>query len=208
MRRARRTLIAILVTMVVACSPSPVSPAPSGSPAGSASAPGALATPTPPVTTSPAASIEPATSLAVDDTLLDVLPATVGDVEMTPDPESAAQLIGDPTLGATASRLAVARYTSGDEIVVVSVVRLRPGVFSEGFYDGWRADYDASACQPAGGASGDERVETIGAQQVHVGTCAGGASTYHVHLDGDVLVSSVAVGPGSLGRDVVLGLRP
>ena len=162
-------------------------------PSATASADASLATPTP---------------LAVEAALLDVLPAVAGKVAMVPDPENAAQLIGDPTLQATASGLAVARYASGDDIMVVSVTQLRPEVYSDGFYDSWRQEYDGSACEPAGGVSGAEKVDMIGGLVVHVGTCAGGATTYHTVLDGDRLVSAIAVGPGTLGHDVMAGLKP
>lgn len=215
MTQVRRVLAAaIVVVTMAACGGS----AASSSPAGSASSPlipvatpltSAATSPTPASAgTSPTPADSTPVPLAVDGTLLGVLPARVGDVEMTPDPENAAQLIGDPTLGTTASGLAVARYTQGDEIMVVSVVQLRPGIFTEGFYDGWRADYDASACAPAGGATGAETVQLIGTHPIHVGTCANGASTFHASLDGDVLVSAIAVGKGSLARGVMDGLRP
>ncbi len=179
----------------------------------SAAASAATAAPTTSQAPAPSASASEAglgtpTPLAVDATLLGRLPATAGKVEMVPDPENAAQLIGDPTLGATASGLAVARYASGDDIMVVSIAQLRPGVYSDGFFDSWRQEYDSSACEPAGGVSGTEQVDMIGTLVVHVGACAGGATTYHAVLDGDVLVSAIAVGPGTLGHDVMAGLKP
>ena len=200
----------VVAGLVAACGSNPTSnPASTASASGPSSdpssAPSAAASP---AAASPTPTPGPTSALAVDDRLLRVLPESANGVQITPDPQSAALLIADPTLGRTTSGVAVARYTKGDEIAVVSVVQLRSGIFSEGFFDGWRADYDASACQPAGGATGEEKVETIGANQVHVGTCAGGASTYHAHLDGDVLVSAISVGSGSLGHDVMRGLHP
>jgi hypothetical protein len=192
--------LSMVVALAAACGSTTGSSPAATVPGSDAAASGATATPTP----TPA----PTAALAVDATLLDVLPESANGTQITPDPDNAALLISDPTLGRTASGVAVARYATGDDIAVVSVVRLRPGVFSEGFFDTWRADFDASACQPAGGASGVEKVETIGATQVHVGTCTGGANTYHAHLDGDVIVSAVAVGSGSLGQDVMRGLQP
>jgi hypothetical protein len=213
-----RLLVAVIAGMAVvmsACQPA----SPGDTPGGPSELPSAG-----PVQSSPAASSRAASSagaspagaspivtfapLAVDAGLLRVLPPTAGKVTMTADPENATQLIGDPTLGATASGLAVARYATGDDIMVVSVMQLRPGIFSDGFYETWRKEYDGSACQPAGGTTGAEQVEMIGSLVVHVGACTDGATTYHTVLDGDVLVSAIAVGAGTLGHDVMAGLQP
>lgn len=151
--------------------------------------------------------------LVVDAGLLDILPPTVGTVGMEGDPVTAESLASNSDLAASASAVAIARYvgpgdSSGDDLAIVSLVRLRPGVFTDAFFDRWRSDYDGSACEAAGGVSGDETVRTIGNAAVHVGACVGGATTYHLHRDDDVLVSIIAVGPSTLGDEVVAGLRP
>jgi len=208
-RLASAVALLVITAELVACGPGGSSGSSASAATPAPSAPSASPLPATPAS-SPAASTSDETPvpLAVDPALLGVLPATAGKVAMVPDPENAAQLIGDPTLRATASGLAVARYASGDDIMVVSVTQLRPGVYSDGFFDSWRQEYDGSACEPAGGVSGAEKVDMIGTLVVHVGACAGGASTYHAVLDGDVLVSAIAVGPGSLGHDVMAGIKP
>jgi hypothetical protein len=209
-------VLAVLVLAAAACGlPTSTSTAPTAFEP--ASTPVAVATgvetPTPATpgpSSAPTASSAP--GLVVDADLLRILPATVDGIAMVPDPDTAATLVGNRELTATASGLAMARYVaadaaSGDDLAVVSVVQLRPGVFGEPFYEAWRADYDGSACDAAGGATGTSE-EAIGAFAVQVGTCAQGARTYHLHLDGDVLVSILAVGPRELGVGVIEGLRP
>ena len=50
---------------------------------------------------------------------------------------------------------------------------------------------------------------TIAGRQVFVGTCNGGALTYHVHLLApDRLISITSVGPAHFGEIVLEGLRP
>jgi hypothetical protein len=155
----------------------------------------------------------PGLVIAVDATLLDILPPTVGGVPMEPDPATAASLIGEADVSASTSGIAIGRYigpgdSGGEDIVVASIVRLRPGIFSEPFFEAWRNDYDRSACEPAGGDTGDKGEVAIGSFPAHVATCAGGATTYHVHLDGDIIVSVLAIGPSTLGDQVIAGLRP
>jgi hypothetical protein len=204
------------VTPPTASPPTAVEPAPTPTVAATAvestaglASPSSSGAPTPVVS----ASVSTGPGLVVDAGLLDVLPPAVGAVEMEGDPITAASLVSNPDLAASASAVAIARYvgpgdSSGDDLAVVSLVRLRPGVFSDGFFDRWRSDYDSSACEAAGGVTGTETVRTIGTSEVHVGSCAGGATTYHLHRDDDVLVSIIAVGSGRLGEGVVAGLRP
>jgi hypothetical protein len=206
-RLATGVVLAGVVAVAGGCGPSAGS-SPSASSAVAASPAPATTPGASGAAASPADTLGPPPSLAVDAMLLGVLPAEVGKVVMTPDPENAAHLIGDPTLGIAASGLALARYTAGDDIVVVSVTQLRPGIFSDGFFDSWRQDYDTSACEPAGGWKGVETSQLVGSHLVHLASCTGGATTYQTQLEGDILVSAIAIGPGSLGKDVIAGLRP
>lgn len=177
-----------------------------------------MSTPSPapsPVVASPVASSAstPGHELIVDASLLDILPATVSGVTIDPDPATAKTLIGNAGLATSASGVAMARYvgagdSSADDIAIVSVVQLRPGVFSEPFFETWRHEYDGSACEPVGGIAGTEDEVAIASFLVHTGSCVEGANTYHAHLDGDLLVSIIAVGPADLGAGVIAGLRP
>lgn len=147
----------------------------------------------------------------VDAGLLGVLPTSVAGVVMQPSPDTAAGMIDDPGLAANASAVAVgvvagAGASQNDDFAVSTVVQLRPGVFSDGFYRDWRAAYDTAACQPAGGVA-DQVQQQIGAHTVEVTDCTEGARTYHTHLAGDRLVSITAVGDRSFGNLVMAGLR-
>jgi len=213
-RIRRLSSLAVLMLVAVGCGVT----APMATPPGAiapAPTPTSVATAAPAATSSasPDASASAGLDLVVDSGLLEVLPPTVGTVAMEGDPTTAASLVANPDLATSASAVAIARYvgpgdSSGDDLAVVSLVRLRPGIFSEPFFDTWRSDYDGSACEVAGGVVGSETVVTIGAATVHVGACVGGATTYHLHRDDDVLVSIIAIGPGKLGEDVIAGLRP
>ena len=117
----------------------------------------------------------------------------------------------DPSLAQSASAIAVgvvvaAGSASGDDLAISTVTRLRPGVYSDSFYDQWRTAYDAAACEPAGGVSSHVQ-RLIGPHTVEVTICAQGARTYHTHLGGDVLVSITAVGDRRFGDLVMAGLR-
>jgi len=153
-------------------------------------------------------------ALVVDPGLLAVLPAAVDGVALSPSPETAAGMAGDADLARSASGVAVAMAvapgasaTGGGDLVVTSVVRLRPGVFTDAFYAGWRSAYDEAACAQAGGVSGHAQVR-IAARTVDEASCTGGARTAHVHLDGDILVSLTAVGDPGFSDQLLAGLHP
>jgi hypothetical protein len=171
-------------------------------PATSSSAPSASAVESPPGGTS--------STVAVDETLLEHLPATVGGATLTADPATAATIATDPTLAMAASAIAVALAVSpggsSDDLAISSVVQLRPGIYTDPFFTDWRSSYDQAACAQAGGAVGTGEQEIAG-RHVFVGSCGSGAFTYHVHLPGDILVSVTSVGPGDLGALVMAGLR-
>lgn len=114
------------------------------------------------------------------------------------------QMAVDPMLGADAEAIATALAVSGDasgaeDIVVVSIVRLRADVFDEAFFEGWRASYDRAACEPVGGlrTTTDEQID---GRQVFVGTCTNGAFTYHVRYGEDVIVSATSAGERRFGE--------
>jgi hypothetical protein len=84
----------------------------------------------------------------------------------------------------------------------VNVVRLRDARRDDTWFRDWRDSYDEAACASAGGVA--RRAETgVGGRTIFVGSCAGGAFTYHVRLgDGGTLVSFTSVGPGRLGEEL------
>jgi hypothetical protein len=194
-----------LGTGLVACNGNAASGGASGQPPGSR--PGATTAPlASPTTAAPAAG-----PIVVDPGLLRILPASVAGIGVQASPESSATMIADPSLAKSASAIAVgvvvaAGDSGSDDLAVSSVIQLRPGVFSDDFYQGWRAAYDAAACAPAGGVS--SHIEQFNGQhKVEVTVCAQGARTYHTHLAGDILVSITAVGDRKFGDLVMNGLR-
>jgi hypothetical protein len=151
--------------------------------------------------------------VAIDPTLLSIVPSTVDGLAITPDAETAAQIAADRALAddvdSLAVGLAVGPGTSGaDNLAIVNVVRLRDGVFGESFFRGWRDSYDEAACAPAGGVAGHAQAQLDG-RLVHIGTCAGGAITYHTALEADgIIVAITSVGERRLGEQIVSNLTP
>lgn len=206
----------------------PVSPTlrPSGGPPSSSSAPAttptvpsSATTPTAPtVPTSPAGTSTAAASppvlpvgVTVDPGLLEVLPAEVDGVTLEPDLATAAEIAADPLLAKSAVSIAVAVAiapgTSGaDDIGIVSVIRLRADVFDDAFYLEWRETYNSGACAVADGVETEEPAE-IGDRSAYVGTCLGGAHTYHTYLEEQgFIVSITATGERRFGEQILAGL--
>lgn len=194
------------VTGTPGVSPSGVAATSDASPGPSRSSP--PVGPTSPVGATPPPSA-PARSVPIDPSLLSVLPVQVGGIRLTPDPDTAARVAADPAHSGDLAALAVAVAVdpgSGD-LAVASVVRVLPGVYSDAYFDDWRATFDAGACAQAGGAGSTSKT-TIAGHAAFIGHCAGGLVTYHVHLTGDDrIVSITSVGAGRLGQLIVEGLR-
>jgi hypothetical protein len=199
---------------VIACGPSLT---PTASPTAFASlTPAPVATAASPATAS-TGSGEPSAaqngSVEVDSSLLSHVPATVGGVKIEPDPGTAAQIAADPDLAGDVERLAVGLAvgpgsSGAEDVAIVNVVALRDGVLGEPFFRGWRDSYDEAACGQAGGVSGHAEA-AIDARTVYIGSCNGGARTYHVAIEEDDLVVAVtSVGPGRWGEQVVSNLVP
>jgi hypothetical protein len=146
---------------------------------------------------------------AIDPTLLDALPDEVGGLPVQPSPEALADAVTDPAIVRDVEALAagiVVDPASG-EFAYATVIRFFDGVWSDGFYRNWRDTFDAGVCEQAGGVSGTAEAE-IGGRQVFIGSCAGGAHTYHAWLGNrGVLVSVSAVGAQRLGEQLVEDLR-
>ena len=211
---AAAVVVAVVLVAAVACSPSPPTP--------SAVQPSSAATsePPPPRSASPTASptldapplLPP--GVTVDPGLLEVLPTQVDGVTLEPDAGTAAQIGSDPLLAESVLSIALAiavatgdQATSPtDDLAVASVIRLRPDVFDEAFYQEWRDTYNESACAVADGVESEDETEIDG-RQVYVGTCAGGARTYHTYLaDQGFIVSITATGERLFGERIMAGL--
>jgi len=200
--RSGYALIALTIVALTACIPPRPSPSPPP--------PTATPTPTPASTLAPTASVT--TGVAVDPSLLDLVPDTVGDVPVQADDATAAQIASEESIAPFVSAIAVATAFGPPptdtlpDYVVVTVARIKPGLFGDLFFRGWRDTFDAAVCEQAGGVDGHAEAE-IGGRQTFIGTCAGGVHTYHVYLpDQDVIVSLQGAGDGRFGERVVEGL--
>lgn len=155
--------------------------------------------------------------VTVDPGLLEVLPATIDGVTLEPDPATAAQVASDPLLAESALSIAVALAAGpgasaasdsagSADLAVASVIRLRPDVFDEAFYQEWRDTYNEAACEVADGVQSEDQTE-IGGRQTYTGTCVGGALTYHTYLeDQGFIVSITATGDRHFGELILAGL--
>jgi len=211
-----RIAVAAVALVIAGCdsnaAPSPSGPAPT--PASSVAPTPAISLPAPSPIGSAGASLgaSPGASplVPVDTSLLASLPAMIGGQQVNEVPEIEAELASDPNLAQNASSLAVAlgiNMATGD-FAYVAVIQLKPLVFSNAFYSSWRQSYDQSACTQSSGLKSTGST-TIAGRQVFVGTCVGGALTYHVHLPApDRLISITSVGSAHFGQLVLEALRP
>ena len=201
--------LALVVLGTAGCDPQPP---PSEAPASGLATPRASAIAPSSAASSPLLSPAPGTT-TVDATLLDLLPAEVAGVELTADEATAVGVVSDPSLGASVEGLAVAAAfgplptDTMLDYVVVTLARLRPGVFDDTFFRDWRDTFDEAVCVQAGGVEGHAEAEIAG-HKTFIGTCSGGVRTYHVYLaDSHVVVSMQGSGEGRYGELVVEGLK-
>lgn len=147
--------------------------------------------------------------MLVDASLLAILPEAVDGIPIAPEAETAEQLATDPTLAtsiaALAMGLAVDSAPESGDLAIVTVVRVRPGLLDEAFFRGYRDSFDEAACAPAGGVSGNAESQ-LGGRLVFIGSCEGGAFTYHVQHSDDVIVSVTSVGERRLGEKIMSSL--
>lgn len=204
MRRPGTAAFAVLsIAGLAACA----APPPTGPPARATTT--IAPEPTTTIPASPTTSDRPS-EVVVDPTLLDLLPAGLDGIERQADAETAAGIAASSDLAAQAAGVAVALYVRGPaasaedvDYAVVTVTRLREGVFSEAFHRDWRDSFDAAVCDQAGGVIGNAEAE-IGGHRTFIGTCGGGVRTYHLVLpETDTLISMQALGAGRLGERIV-----
>ena len=144
----------------------------------------------------------------MDPGLLEVLPTQIDGIALEPDPATAADIAGDALLAESALSLAVALAVapgssgSGD-LAVASVIRLRPAVFDAAFFQEWRDTYNQAACEVADGVQSEMETE-IGGRTTYIGTCVGGAQTYHTYLEEQgFIVSITATGERRYGERIL-----
>jgi hypothetical protein len=199
---ATAVILAGVFTIAGCGPPIPTAASPSPPPAASAPASSSFAAPPP----------SAAGAVALDPGLLDLLPDEVGGQALQPDDATAADLAANGGLAADIEAIAVGLYiqpgsSTADDLAIVNVVRLRPGVFGDAWFRSWRSTYDDGACEVAGGVTPGAAVTEIGGHETHIGSCQGGVHTYHIHLaNPDRIVSITAAGEGRFGERVIEGL--
>ena len=198
--RACVVIASATVVLAAGCIPPRPSPSPSTPP------------PTASPTATPAATGSPSAGVVVDPTLLDVLPEEVAGRRLDPDAESAAAIADEGLIAPFVSAIALAAVFGPvatdvpPSYAVVTVARLRPGVFGETFFRGWRDTFDAAVCERAGGVQGHAEAD-MGGRRTYIGTCAGGVHTYHAYLPKrEVIVSAQSAGPALFGEQVMSGI--
>jgi hypothetical protein len=219
--RGRAGALAVIAVLVTACG----STAPTTIPTTPTTIPTTppTATPSPTVPSTPGATLSVSPSgppsfspspgssgqLTFDESLLSVLPADIDGLGFEPDPDALADLDAE-TLGQAADRVAFAVISDVEsgELAVTSILHLRDGAFGDAFFRSYRDSYDAAACEPVGGKSGNAEAQ-IGGHETFIGTCGSGTHTYHVYLpDQRTIVSVVSVGEiRKFGERIVEGLQ-
>ena len=157
----------------------------------------------PPSPTAP----DDATPLALDPTLLGLLPAAVSGIPVNEDPDAAALALTNQALPAIAMALdaAVAVDTGNGNLVSALVVRIRPSAFGDEAFRQWRDSWDQGAC--ANGVIGNAQA-TLGGRQTFITSCVGGTHTYHVYLKAlGIVISATAFGEGRFGEQLLDNLR-
>jgi len=209
MRRSGLAVVAVpvaLAVFVTACGLDP-SPLPSISP-GAASPSSTLRGSVAPTASPPPSGTTASFPAAASDASL--IAAVLGPdqpgLAFQYDAETTGRVAADPGLARDATALGIGLYTvTGQSPVadyaIVSVLRLRdPATADDDWFRTYRDSYDASACAAAGGVARHAQAE-IGTHTVFIGSCAGGAFTYHLRTKTqDLVVSITAVGPERLGE--------
>ena len=204
-----RALLTVAVTAmgleVVACSPLPVSPtaAAQATPAQSPASAAPIATPSSSIADSSAG-----TAVILDDSLLGVLPAAIGDVAVASEPDSFAQAAADPDFVRNVESAVFAVVPGAKDLASGVVARLRPGAYSDAMFRDWRDSYNEGACSQAGGVGGNAEAE-LGGRTVYIASCNGGLLVYHAYLpERGIIVSLFSVGDGRFGEQLMGKLRP
>ena len=200
-------------TPPVGASPSPttsnVPTAATPTPATGAPTP-ATGTPTPAGTPTPGAAPTASPGLiAIDPSLLGILPAAVGGSPVTRDTARETDAAGDAALAASARSLVAAVVgDSGENIATAIIVERRPDVGMAAWFEAYRSDFDAAACDALGGLGGTS-TQTVAGRQAQVTTCASGGTVYHVIVRGGTTILSIfEIGPLEFGRLLLENLAP
>ena len=178
---------------------------------GPTSGPGASATAEPLTTIGPPpiATPDDAAPVVIDDTLLALLPESVGSAPVQEDLDAAAAAVNDLAVQQIASAVdaGVAVDLGDGNLVYALVLRLKPASFGDELFRQWRDTYDDGACVQSGGVVGHAEAE-IGGRKTYVTSCALGMHTYHVWLEEqNILISASSIGDGRFGEELLKSLR-
>jgi hypothetical protein len=196
-------------TAVAVGLPSAAAPSPTRAPPPSGIA-GSLP---PPVTGAPSTSLreQPSASgtVPIDLSLLAQLPSTVDGLALVEDTETESHDAADPShlIDLAGLAVAIAADPSTGDVAVASVVRLKPGIYSDAYFRSWRETFDTGACSQASGVARSAEA-VIAGHRTFIGHCAGGLLTYHVYLPATASIVSIwSLGERRLGELIVQGLR-
>ena len=146
--------------------------------------------------------------MAVDASLLSVLPAAIDGVSVRPEPDSFAEALRDGSFVANVDAAAFFVVVDAGDLASGVVAHLRPGVLSDAFLRDWRDSYDEGACGQAGGVASRAQVG-LGGRTVSITTCVGGLRTYQASVpERGVIVSLFSVGERRFGEQLAAGIRP
>ena len=195
--------------LLVGCDTGLATPSPLVAPTASApaSVPAPASTPPP---SAPAVSSGPgaSASVALDASLLGVLPPDVAGVAIQLEPDALTTALADPDFARNVEAAAFAVAVDAGDLASGVVARLRPGVYTDALFRDWRDTYNAGACAQAGGLAGNAQAE-LGGRTVYIATCAGDLRVYHAYLpERGVIVSLLSVGQRRFGEQLMDGLRP
>ncbi len=211
---AHRALPFALALVLAACGAGSAKTTPSGGAAGSPTGGGSsAASATAPAAPSPAGSASAGDSsaspaIAIDPSLLGVLPAQLAGLDRQHDPTIDAGAFADPSLSGIATGGVTALYIDppSGQFAYAAVIRLATGDLTDAQFRDGRATCDHGACAPSGGVGGHAE-STIGGHDTYIGTCTGGLTTYHTILTSrGLLVSISAIGDRRLGEQLVSAL--
>jgi hypothetical protein len=194
----RRVTVGALLVIGIASCGTPVNP---NSPRPAPTSPSPIA-----ATAAPTAA---GSAVAIDRSLLGVLPGDVDGLAITESPEGEASAATAPQLSSLATGFASGLIADpgGADWAFAVVIALRPGVMSDGAFRTWRDSFDEGACSQAGGVTGHAEAE-LGGRNVYITSCGGGVHTYHVWLAArQRLVSISAVGERRFGEQLMKGIR-
>ena len=195
----RRTITGLaLVALLAGCATRDASPpASTGVPPASPTTTTSILPPSP-----------PGGGLALDESLLAILPADVDGVAPEGAPEAFEEARGDPGLAGNVEAIVFFAVPGPEDLVAGSVSRLRPGVWGDAFWRDWRDTFDEGACAQAGGVTGRAEAD-IGGRLVSITSCAGGLRAYHAFVaERGLIVSLFSLGDGRWGQRIMESLRP